>query len=183
MLFGKNKVSLEQMREEDPKAYNELMDKFKSKADEDIKAELEAANKALESATNTIGELEAKAERKQIDDKIIEFGSKLGVDKEAKVCIEKEMSFVDALESMVNSHADHLKKVADSFDDTASEPVGDDGGEDVTSQEPENFGEAIVAIKKRDDCSAEEAAEKAKVEYKELFDAQYDNIAKVEETE
>ncbi|GAG10104.1 unnamed protein product, partial [marine sediment metagenome] len=64
------------------------------------------------------------------------------------------------------------KNVLESFVDTSSVEAGLSVEEDDPI-EPKNFGQAIRMIKERDKIEPKEASEKAKVEFKELFDAMY----------
>ena len=181
MIFNKKEMTLEELKEKHPEDYNKLMDAAKAATGASSSEELDKANTALANATATIIELKDKAERDEVDTKIREYGSNLGVDKIAEECIKEKMSFTDSLIKMTDEQIKHVKKVADSFDDTSSQAAGAGAEEDDTKSEPETFASAIKLIKKRDDISALEASEKAKVEYKELFDSQYETIEKIED--
>lgn len=183
MIFNKKKgeeLTLEQLREKYPEDYKNLMDAAKEAVlpakpkVEEVVVDPEKVQLVKENA-----ELKAANERVTLDKKIKEYGGKLGVDKEATQCIEQRSSLEDSLIVMVDAHANYLSNVKKSFDDTSSAQAGTDTQPEKTETEPKTFHEAQMMIKKRDDCSLMVATEKAQVEYKELFDANYEGLNKI----
>ena len=176
MLFSKNKkVNLEALKTESPEVYDELMADIKKAIGFEQSAELEAAQK-------TIVELTQKTERETEDAKIIEYGKSLKVEEVMNQAIKDKVSFDVALIKMVDAHLKNIKDFVASFEDTASEAAGanlDD--DDKTETEPKTFVEAMRFIANRDKITKAEAAEKAKKEFKTLFDEQYEDLLKLEE--
>lgn len=178
MLFSKNKkVDLVTLKTESPEIYNDLI--------ADVRTAIGAEDsKELLEANAKIVELTQKTERKEIDDKITEYGKSLKVETVAKACIEAKMSLAEALPKLLDSHIKGVKDTAESFKDTASAAAGaniDDDDSNVSK--PKTFVEAIRIVSLRDKCTKAEAATKAQKEYKELFDAQYEDLPKLEEDE
>ena len=173
MIFAKKEISLDELKEKDPEAFNKIMEQARASVSVGTSNELAEARAKIE-------ELTKAKEREAINANIRKYGVSLGVMEVAEQCITKELSFSDALVLLADANIEYVKKVADSFEVTASAAAGITPESDVTTNEPSTFGEAIVLIKKRDNIPANEAAEKAKVEFKELFDSIYDGINKVE---
>lgn len=176
MLFSKNKsVDLTKLKEENPDAYNALIDDVKAAINHEESVELTEANKKIE-------ELTQQKERDALNTKITEYGKSLKVEETAKEAIEKKMSFDDALKLMIDAHTKNAEDIAASFEETASKAAGanlDD--EDKELSEPKSFIEAIRIIAARDGITKAEAAQKAKIEYKDLFDKNYETAPKLEE--
>jgi hypothetical protein len=173
MMFGKGKLTVEDVQK-DPDVYNGLF--------ELIKKDLTKGND--DSLVKENKELKERLEKLENNNKIKEYGEKLKVDTTNLI----DKSFNEALLTMVDQHIKEEKDIANSFEETASEAVGitpktkENGGNDI---EPTNFHEAMILIKKRDNCTMMEAVEKAKVEFKSLFDKTYDkmNLGKGKETD
>lgn len=171
MIFSKSSksVDLNKLKEENPDAFTKLID--------DVKVELGAQEShELVNAKKTIEELTTKTERKEVDAKITLYGEKLKVKEEVMNKINKEnLTFEAALVKMVDSHIKNIKDFTESFDDTASNIAGATGAsEDDSEFEPKTFAEVIIHIAERDGITKAKAAEKGKIEFKEVFNSQYE---------
>lgn len=177
MIFNKN-MTLEEIKDKYPDEYAQIMET----AAGSVKKETDAKTAALEAEN---ADLKAQVARSDVDARIREYATKLNVPEKGESLIKDGKSFEEAIVLLADENAIVNKRVEDSFKDTAPDAAGPSGEEDVTEPESEykTFGEAMVAIKKRDDCTAKEASEKAKKEFPELFAAQYEDIKKVDETE
>ena len=115
---------------------------------------------------------QAETEQTRVDS-ITRYATKLNTVEIGEACIKDGSTFEVSLLQMVDSHLETKEDMEDSFEETAAETGGvnhEDGDQDG---EPKNFGEAIMAIKKRENCTAKEAAEMAKVEYRSLLSKNY----------
>lgn len=168
MLFGKKNIDLKGLKEENPEAYNKVLEEAKVALGLKDSEELEAANRK-------IAEISAKSEKDSKNAKITLYGEKLKVPEAAKEAIEKDMSFADALVYMTDKHIEDAKDIEESFNDTAANSAGtnidDETDEDAS---PKSFSEAILFISKRDGITKEKASKKAQEEYPDLFKKNYE---------
>lgn len=177
MIFKKGEnLSLADLKEKYPEEYFSLMEE----ANKAAKGSLPDDNSEMETLRAENEQLKKDKARIDCDARIRKYGKKLNVEEKAEECVKKEMSFDEALVELADANSNHVKKVKDSFDDSSSTEVGTDTNKDKTVVEPDTFAEAIKLIKSRDNCSRIEAANKAKTEFKEIFDAQYENINNIE---
>ena len=168
MLFSKTKISIEDIKKD-----KELMGALTT----DIKASLipeknDVDNAKLVELQTALLEANKKLAEFENNKNITSYANKLGLEVEPYL----NKPFSEVIVSMVDEHLKIHKDVRDSFNDTASEAVGTSPVSNGTSDEITTFKEAIVFIKKRDNITSFEAAKKAKVEFKSLFDKIYTDV-------
>jgi len=159
MLFSKNKLTVEDVQK-DQEVYNGLVELVKKDLAKD------------DSLVKENQELKTKLEKLENNNKIKEYGEKLKVDTVNLI----DKPFSESLLAMVNQHLKEEKDTAESFKETASEQVGVTPKIESSKEVVTNFHEAMIFIKKRDNCTIQVAAEKAQVEFKNLFNKIYEGM-------
>ena len=166
MMFSKKTaIDLNKLKEEDPDAYNALMNDAKANVEHD-------ENTELAQYKNELAQYKNKEARIKIDAQITSYGEKLKVPEVAKKAIKDELDFEAALKCMIDENIKNVKDIKTSFDDTASIAAGEDL-EEGNEDEPKTFHEAMNMIAERDKSTKAVASKKAQKEFPKLFAKKY----------
>lgn len=169
-MFSKKAINLSTLKTEDKEAYDAIM----AEATSNVEATYEKEDsEALKVANAELVGLRADTARTNLDAKIIKYGSALKVEDVAKEAVTEKLDFNAALIKMVDANIKGVKDIEESFEETASAPVGvspANGDEDA----PKTFIEAINMIAERDKIDVSAAKDKAMVEFKSLLTSRYE---------
>lgn len=141
---------------------------FAFKKDQDSGSDELLALKA--ELAKTTAELSRIKEEKEL----ITLSQKLGMENRAMELFSSGVSLKDTVFSLLSEFkAEDISQDVQEFLNSSSNPIGVSGSKDEEDLKVKTFSEAVLLISDRDKCSKAEAADKAKIEFKSLFEKMY----------
>jgi hypothetical protein len=175
LFFKKNEVkNLTDLKAGHEGLYEELMEEARGSLNQSSTDETDTRSKREIELEAQVGALELSASNKAEDEKIISYATKLKVKVPKLAEGTERMSFNDALLIMVDSSTKKEENIGDAFAATASNAAGT-SLEQGDETEPETFIAAMRMVAERDKLSMVDARKKASLEFKELFNKQYNS--------